>query len=192
MQQQYSETPESLLPLPNITGTRIYGNFDGIDVSQGGALICGWAFDAANPDGIPEILVVGSAGIIGRGKAELARPDVRDAGVPRVQVGFRVRLKPKADERELVIVVISGEQKHVLQKVFLKESLPIPPLTREDVVSVFNLLFHRCPESEDAINHQLLVHKSKTSLLVALFSSPEFHEKNMDLISLINAGGVGG
>ncbi|WP_146207955.1 hypothetical protein [Azospirillum sp. TSH64] len=189
--QQYIEAAGLLATLPAIKGTSIYANFDGLDFDHGAALIYGWAFDAASPDSTPEILVFGSTGIIGRGKADLARPDVNDAGVPRVEVGFRVRLKPRANERKLKIVVDSGKQQHILLEIRLTENLPTCVLTREDVISVFGLLFHRIPESDDAINHQLSVHRSKDSLFAALFRSPEFHEKNMDVIALLRANTEG-
>ncbi|WP_207461085.1 hypothetical protein [Azospirillum sp. SYSU D00513] len=191
MQQLHKETADLLFMLPTIKGTSIYANFDGLDLTEGAALICGWAFDRANPDSTLEILIFGEKGLIGRGKVELARPDVSEAGVPRVDVGFRVRLKPRGDEKELKIVVQSGEQQHLLHELRLTEGLPPHGLTREDVVSVFSLLFHRYPESEDAINHQLSVHKSKASLFAALFRSPEFHEKNMDVIALMHANAAG-
>ena len=185
MQQLQTKATEVPFALPNIKGTRIYASFDRLDLNHGAALVYGWAFDAANPDNTPEIFVSSEKGIIGHGKAELERPDVSAAGGPKSAVGFQIRLKPRGDEKTLKIFVQSNEQSHLLNEITIKESLPIVGLTREDVISVFFLLFHRYPESEDAINHQLSVHKNKESLFSALFCSPEFHEKNMDVLSIM-------
>ncbi|WP_452012003.1 hypothetical protein [Azospirillum largimobile] len=190
--QQILEGLEAIpFTVPHIKGTKIYANFDGLNLNDNASVICGWAFDAGNPDTAPDIIVFSEERVIGRGKADMARPDVSEAGVPRADVGFQVRLKPKGDEKELKVVIQSGEQQYLLIELILKNCLPPGRITREDVIAVFSLLFHRYPESEDAINHQLSVHKSKDSLFAALFRSPEFHEKNMDLVSLIHANFAG-
>jgi len=60
-------------------------------------------------------------------------------------------------------------------------------LTREDVIAAFQLAFHRVPESEEAIAHQLLTHRSLDSLMADFFKSPEFRRQNLEVIKLLNS-----
>ena len=51
------------------------------------------------------------------------------------------------------------------------------PTTREDVISAYNLLLGREPESEDAINHHLSNSQTNVNLIRNVISSPEFLDR---------------
>ncbi len=169
--------------LPVIKGTSICASFDGIDQAGSFPIVKGWAFDRENPQEKLMIYVVGNNGVLGNAWADKPRMDVYKAGGPRIEVGFEVGLRAQGGERELKIAVFWQGQNYLLTSILLSEPLKKCGLTADDVNVVFENLFHRSPEDDSAIQHQLDSHKSKASFFSDLFRSPEFHEKNMDVIA---------
>jgi hypothetical protein len=172
--------------LPNLPNTAIYGLIDGLDIVHGSAVVNGWAFNAKQADQPVEVLVMDGKKLLGRRFANLHRPDVFAAGAPCVEVGFQVFLKTSGDETELTIIIVADKEVQRLGVLKVRKKLPTQELVKEDIISTFRLLFHRDPEDDNAINHQLASHSTRASLFNALFTSPEFFEKNGDIIKLLH------
>lgn len=174
------------LNLPHIPGTAICGSFDFIETAPSGAYVCGWVFDRRDSTAPCEIVVHVGGAVIGRGVANHSRQDVEAAGAPHDLVGFRIPVGSAKANQRLQIYILSLGETFLLHEFSLTKPLPECSLTRNDVISVFRMLFGRDPENEDTIKHQLSVHSNRSSLFKALFNSPEFHENNMDLIAMVH------
>lgn len=176
--------------LPSVAGTTTVGNFDGLNIDKSMVFVSGWAFDSAAPEQPVTVVVMSDERVIGTGIACTPRPDVHAAGAPHPAVGFRISIRCTGEEKYLKVLIERDGQQYLLHQFQLSEPLPACELTREDVISTFRLLFHRDPEDEEVINQQLSKHKTKQSLFVSLFRSPEFHEKNMDVIAHVQKKSV--
>lgn len=177
--------------LPRIKGSTAYGAFDVLRRHNGIVLAVGWAFDSEQLEMPLEVAVRSGDRLVGGGVANIPRPDLVSAGAPRDSVGFSIPLRLSGLEKKIQIDVEVHGVVHTLREVELGETMFSGPLRREDVISTFRLLFQRDPESEDAIDYQMSVHASKTSLFNALFKSPEFLNKNLDLIALLQNRSAG-
>jgi hypothetical protein len=173
------------MSLPVIERTNIAANFDGIILENSIAFANGWAFDLLDQNKKISILIKSEFGIIGEGETGLSRPDVQAAGSTSTNAGFRIRLKPRGNEKHIKIYIKQQDTLILLHTENFLNYLPASNLTREDIIVVFKILFHREPENEEAIIHQLTMHKTKKTFLKSMFSSPEFIEKNMDVIALL-------
>ncbi len=177
--------------LPRIEDSSIFGNFDGISEHGAAAFVHGWAYDSAAPHEPCEVVVMAQGRTIGRGVAKLSRLDVSAAGVPTTNVGFHILLRPGERDKNFQIHILSKGEDRVLVEVTLPRSLPYRNLCKEDVTIAFRLLFGRDPESDDIIEYQLSIHRTKDSLFENLFKSPEFLEKNPELVSCIKSTKIG-
>jgi hypothetical protein len=175
-----------ILPLPRLAETHIYFNIDSISEEHNSYYALGWAFNNEDPTTPLTIHVMDGDREAGVGIATQHRPDVFSLGAPTAEVGFKILLKPTYGT---VLTFVSSA--NGLDSILANASLPKPlikqMLDRTDVIATFSVLFHRRPENEDAINHQLIYHSTKASLFQALFMSPEFHEKNMDILSILKS-----
>lgn len=172
--------------LPQLGNSSLFGFYEGIKINKNSTVVCGWAFDANNPEQPLDIYVVSGERLVGSGKAVIDRPDVQEAGAPVRNLGFTINLKLNGDEKVIKVIVKNDSHAYVLSEQKIIDALPKQLLQREDVIAAFNVLFHREPENEDIIQHQLSVHSTKESLYSALFASPEFFEKNTALISILH------
>jgi hypothetical protein len=170
---------------PQIPDTNCYGIIDKIEIRQDVAILIGWVFNGDSADPVP-VSVKNKQQIIGKKLADESRPDVLAAGAPTECVGFQIPLKTTGDETQITVHVCTPNGDRLFGHINIKEKLPRQALSRDDISSVFQLLFHRLPENEGAIIHQLEHHSGKLSLFSALFDSPEFYEKNSDLIKLLH------
>lgn len=168
--------------LPAIKGTTCYGAFDELVIDGKTSFLTGWVFDSSNLDEVLKVVAYGDDKVIGEGFANLERPDVYNVSGTRLGVGFKIYLRPTGVEKKIKLLV--GED-IVLYEQDVAGSLPVKGLTKDDVSVVFNLLFHRKPENEEVIEHQLEVHKEKETFLRDMFKSPEFFEKNPDIVALV-------
>jgi GT2 family glycosyltransferase/glycosyltransferase involved in cell wall biosynthesis len=91
-------------------GTRGY-----IDRYEGG-LLMGWVFDAARPDESISIQVYDGQTLLGEGKADLFRVDLKDAGMGNGRHGFKIcLLKPIDDGRDHRLILIDKDGRQPIQ-----------------------------------------------------------------------------
>lgn len=170
---------------PRIAGTNFYGNVDRLEIRKDVAVLLGWIFSSDSNDPVL-VTVISDGKIIGRKLANESRPDVLAAGAPTDSVGFQIPLRSTGNETQISIQVSHLGMNCLLSTLKLSGKLPQQRLTRDDVASVFRLLFLREPEDDGAVIHQLERHTEKSSLFVALFDSPEFYEKHPSLIKILH------
>lgn len=172
------------LNLPILSRPYLRGSLDGVEEKYGIHFLLGWVFDSRFCNEPLNVKAFYKTACIGEIKANDFREDIRAKGHESGNVGFRLPLRVDEKIKSIDLKFYKGEKCLCSTKLELSDALTPPVLRREDVIAAFQVLFHRDPENEDAINHQLSVHKTKKSLYGALFRSPEFFERNNTLISV--------
>lgn len=173
--------------VPQLPDTPLCGHLDGVTENDATLMINGWAFNADHPEVELPVFIVPDSGPAAQFPCNQPRRDVQKAGAPKDTLGFSIPYRKPVGARNIKIFLGENSAQYLLATYEFQQINLGQGVSPEAVVAAFALFFHRRPESDQTVFHQMEQQPDVPSMFENFFQSPEFLEKNANLLTALKS-----